>query len=73
MKYVVLTLLVALIGCNKKVASKLPDLEIPPSCAKQILMKQCDTKVNPPKCKSSLVVYEPASCAVVHMNSGENQ
>jgi hypothetical protein len=73
MKYVVLIVLAAFVGCNKKAAPSLPDLEIPPSCAQQIVMKQCDTKVNPPKCKSSLVVYQPASCAIVHMNSGESK
>lgn len=73
MKYVVLIVLATLVSCNKKAAPTLPDLEIPPSCTTKILGKQCDTAVNPPKCKAILVDYNPPSCAIVHMNSGEKQ
>lgn len=67
MKLGLLITLVALAGCAHKVQPKLPDLEIPASCTSKILGKQCDTNVNPPKCKTILVDYSPASCAIVHV------
>lgn len=66
-RLIALGLLAFSIGCAHKPAVKLPDLEIPPACAKQILLKQCNTKLNPPKCKIVIVDYEPASCAIVHL------
>jgi hypothetical protein len=66
---VLLLLLTSAVGCApKKVAPKLPSLEIPPACAKKIVVEQCDTSVNPPKCHGpSIIDYEPASCAIVHL------
>jgi hypothetical protein len=67
MKLAFLIVLVPLVGCAHKVQTKLPDLEIPPACIKQAVMTQCDTSVNPPKCKSSRITYLPSSCAIVHL------
>jgi hypothetical protein len=67
MKFAVFILLGASMACAKKVQPQLPDLEIPPSCTQKILGKHCDTSFNPPKCKTIVVDYSPASCAIIHV------
>ena len=43
-------------GCARRHAS-LPDMSIPVRCASEITLLQCDTGVQPPKCKSARVSY----------------
>jgi hypothetical protein len=35
----------------------LPSLLIPVNCASEIMLVQCDARVNPPRCKSARVTY----------------
>ena len=50
-----------------KCKEKVVNLEIPPSCAKKIILKDCDLNGPTPKCKSIFVDYRPASCAIVRL------
>jgi hypothetical protein len=69
MKYVVLIMLAAFLGCNKKVAPKLPSMEIPPQCITLAVVERCDMTFNPPKCKGPAKIdYKPASCPIIHAN-----
>lgn len=46
---------------------KIVNLEIPVSCIKKLTMIDCDMNVEPPKCKTSRVVYYPPSCPIIHL------
>jgi hypothetical protein len=46
------------VGCARRAAQvSLPDVAIPVACASEIMLLQCDARVNPPKCKGARVKY----------------
>ena len=45
-------------GCARRGARvALPNVVIPVACASEILLLQCDARVQPPKCRSARVKY----------------
>ena len=45
-------------GCARRAAPvSLPDMAIPLSCASEIVLLECDARVEPPKCRSARVKY----------------
>jgi hypothetical protein len=43
-------------GCARR-RMELPSLAIPVSCASEIMLIECDARVNPPRCKNARVTY----------------
>ena len=63
-----------MVGCERRAATAaLPDLEIPVSCASEIVLVGCDARVNPPKCRSARVRYRRGCEEIVvkRLDSGE--
>jgi hypothetical protein len=49
---------IGLTGCMRRSGGvPLPSLLIPVNCASEIMLVQCDARVNPPRCKSARVTY----------------
>lgn len=54
----IIGILVISAGCVRRaVRVSLPDMAIPVSCASEIVLLECDARVEPPKCKSARVKY----------------
>jgi Flp pilus assembly pilin Flp len=66
MRCTLLTLLsLVLAGCYHQKPSTLPDILIPKECVNHdVVLKQCDTRSNPPRCKQSVIDYK-AGCEQV--------
>lgn len=66
-KLLCIVALLTVLAMHLLAKDKVVNLEIPPSCAKKILLKDCDLNGPMPKCKKIFVDYYPASCAIVHL------
>ncbi len=62
-------MLLLLLGCHHAHQPQLPDLAVPPSClTSDVIMVQCDTHFNPPRCRKSRISYKNNGCekVIVH-------
>lgn len=53
----VLSISMAAAGCAHKRMISLPNMIVPVGCASEILLVECDSHVDPPRCKRARVKY----------------
>jgi hypothetical protein len=53
----VFLMLVVATGCSRRSHASLPNMAVPVGCASEILLIECDTNADPPKCKGARVKY----------------
>jgi hypothetical protein len=62
-------MLLAGVGCARRATQvSLPDLAIPVACASEIMLLQCELRVNPPSCKAARVKYHSGCERIVAGN-----